>query len=59
VCGSTAKLRAEFSDLDEIFLEPVPRNDPDLRARVRARYGPDRLRMPEQAVAKPTDVIGN
>ena len=53
------ELRAEFSDLDEIFLEPVPRNDPDLRARVRARYGPDRLRMPEQAVAKPTDVIGN
>ena len=53
------ELRAEFSDLDEIFLEPVPRNDPDLRARVRARYGPDRLRVPEQAVAKPTDVIGN
>ncbi len=32
-------LRAEFTDLDEIFLEPVPRGDPDLRARVRARYG--------------------
>lgn len=32
-------LRAEFADLDEIFLEPVPHNDPDLRARVLARYG--------------------
>jgi cation diffusion facilitator family transporter len=34
-----AELRAEFDDLDEIFLEPVPRNDPEMRARVRARYG--------------------
>ncbi|MBO0848741.1 MAG: cation transporter, partial [Pseudonocardia sp.] len=34
-----AELRAEFDDLDEIFLEPVPRSDPDMRARVRARYG--------------------
>jgi len=33
------ELREAFSDLDEIFLEPVPRNDPDLRARVLARYG--------------------
>jgi cation diffusion facilitator family transporter len=32
-------LRAEFEDLDEVFLEPVPRNDPELRARVLARYG--------------------
>jgi hypothetical protein len=32
-------LRAEFDDLDEVFLEPVPRNDPELRARVLARYG--------------------
>jgi len=53
-----AELRQEFSDLDEIFLEPVPRNDPDLQARVRARYGPDRLRAPERTVSKPTDVIG-
>jgi cation diffusion facilitator family transporter len=52
------ELRAEFSDLDEIFLEPVPRNDPDLQARVRARYGPDRLQAPERTVSKPTDVIG-
>ncbi|HEV7792200.1 MAG TPA: cation diffusion facilitator family transporter [Pseudonocardia sp.] len=52
------ELRAEFSDLDEIFLEPVPRNDPDLQARVRARYGPDRLQGPERPVSKPTDVIG-
>jgi divalent metal cation (Fe/Co/Zn/Cd) transporter len=34
-----ATLRAEFPDLDEIFLEPVPRGDPELRARVLARYG--------------------
>ena len=31
-------LREEFSDVDEVFREPVPRNDPQLRARVRARY---------------------
>ncbi|GAB3483855.1 cation diffusion facilitator family transporter [Nocardiopsis coralliicola] len=34
-----ATLRAEFPALDEIFLEPVPRGDPDVLARVRARYG--------------------
>jgi len=32
-------LRAVFTVLDEVFLEPVPRNDADLRARVLARYG--------------------
>lgn len=35
----TASLREEFAELDEIFLEPVPRTDPELRARVLARYG--------------------
>jgi len=40
------ELRREFPDLDEIFLEPVPRNDPELRARVRARYGPNQLGQP-------------
>jgi cation diffusion facilitator family transporter len=34
------ELAERFADLDEIFLEPVPRSDPDLRARVLARYGP-------------------
>ncbi|WP_030429977.1 cation diffusion facilitator family transporter [Allokutzneria albata] len=34
-----AELRAGISELDEIFLEPVPRSDPELRARVLARYG--------------------
>jgi cation diffusion facilitator family transporter len=34
-------LREEFGDVDEVFLEPVPRGDPELRARVRARYGAD------------------
>lgn len=33
------ELRERFPDLDEIFLEPVPRSDPELRARVLARYG--------------------
>ena len=33
------ELRQEFTDLDEIFLEPVPRTDPSLRARVIGRYG--------------------
>jgi len=34
-------LREEFNDVDEVFLEPVPRGDPELRERVRARYGTD------------------
>lgn len=33
------ELTERFGDLDEIFLEPVPRTDPNLRARVLARYG--------------------
>ncbi|MEV0676823.1 cation diffusion facilitator family transporter [Actinosynnema sp. NPDC050436] len=33
------ELRARWSDLDEVFLEPVPRTDPQLRERVLARYG--------------------
>jgi hypothetical protein len=32
-------VRHEFTDLDEIFIEPVPRTDPALRARVGNRYG--------------------
>jgi len=35
----SAELRESFPDLDEIFLEPVPRTDPDLRRRVLDRYG--------------------
>jgi cation diffusion facilitator family transporter len=42
-------LRTEFPDLDEIFLEPVPRTDPDLRARVRARYGSPRVEVAESS----------
>jgi cation diffusion facilitator family transporter len=34
-----AELSAEFPDLDEIFLQPVPRSDPSMRARVVRRYG--------------------
>jgi cation diffusion facilitator family transporter len=36
-----AALRDEWPDLDEIFLEPVPRTDPGMRARVLERYGED------------------
>jgi cation diffusion facilitator family transporter len=32
-------LREEFPDLDEIFMEPVPRTDEGMRARVLERYG--------------------
>jgi cation diffusion facilitator family transporter len=34
-----ATLREEYSDVDEVFLEPVPSADPELRARVLDRYG--------------------
>jgi hypothetical protein len=37
-----SELREAYPDLDEIFLEPVPRTDPALRKLVRARYGPSR-----------------
>ena len=33
------ELHDRFPDLDQIFIEPVPRNDPDLRAAVLDRYG--------------------
>ncbi|MGB3437786.1 MAG: cation diffusion facilitator family transporter [Actinophytocola sp.] len=40
VCVRIAgELHERFPDLDEVFLEPVPRSDPELRARVLARYG--------------------
>ncbi|MFD4668488.1 hypothetical protein ACFWNN_02075 [Lentzea sp. NPDC058450] len=32
-------LREEFHDVDEVFLQPVPRTDPELRQRVLRRYG--------------------
>lgn len=34
-----AELQTRFSDLTEVFIEPVPRTDPDLRASVLRRYG--------------------
>jgi divalent metal cation (Fe/Co/Zn/Cd) transporter len=34
-----AELTAEFGDVTEVFIEPVPRTDPELRAAVLARYG--------------------
>jgi cation diffusion facilitator family transporter len=42
-----ADLHERFPDLQEVFLEPVPRSDPVIRRRVLERYGegaPERLR---------------
>jgi cation diffusion facilitator family transporter len=33
------ELREAHEEVDEVFLEPVPRDDPELRARVIGRYG--------------------
>ncbi|MEU6040361.1 cation diffusion facilitator family transporter [Actinomadura sp. NPDC047616] len=33
------ELRERHEEIDEVFLEPVPRDDPELRHRVIARYG--------------------
>ncbi|MEW2358518.1 cation diffusion facilitator family transporter [Spirillospora sp. NPDC029432] len=33
------ELREAHEEIDEVFLEPVPRDDPELRARVIERYG--------------------
>jgi cation diffusion facilitator family transporter len=33
------ELRQRFTDLDQIFIEPVPRTDPELRRAVLERYG--------------------
>ncbi|WP_242909853.1 cation diffusion facilitator family transporter [Actinomadura terrae] len=40
------ELREAHDEIDEVFLEPVPRDDPELRERVIARYG--RTLPPEQ-----------
>ncbi|WP_410666957.1 cation diffusion facilitator family transporter [Amycolatopsis sp. cmx-4-68] len=34
-----AELTEAFNDVTEVFIEPVPRSDPELRATVLARYG--------------------
>jgi cation diffusion facilitator family transporter len=33
------ELREAYAEIDEVFIEPVPRDDPGLRERVIARYG--------------------
>jgi divalent metal cation (Fe/Co/Zn/Cd) transporter len=42
------EMQRAYSDVAEVFIEPVPRNDPELRAAVLARYGDAaaRLRRP-------------
>jgi cation diffusion facilitator family transporter len=39
VVRMSQELREAHEEIDEIFIEPVPRDDPDLRRRVIARYG--------------------
>jgi len=39
VVRMSQELREAHEEIDEIFIEPVPRDDPDLRKRVIARYG--------------------
>ena len=33
------ELHEQFNDVDQVFIEPVPRSDPDVRAAVLERYG--------------------
>jgi len=46
VVRMSAELRQAHPEIDEIFIEPVPRDDPKLRDRVIARYGRPGLRPP-------------
>jgi cation diffusion facilitator family transporter len=45
----STSLREQFHDVTEVFIEPVPRTDPDMRAAVLARYGDiaERWNQPE------------
>jgi cation diffusion facilitator family transporter len=45
-------MREEFSDVAEVFLEPVPRHDEQLRAEVRSRYG-DRIAAVLESAGNP------
>lgn len=46
------ELRAEFGELDEIFIQPVPRSDARLRQRVLRRYGRVLADEPESEAAE-------
>jgi divalent metal cation (Fe/Co/Zn/Cd) transporter len=46
-------MRERFSDVAEVFLEPVPRHDEQLRAEVRSRYG-ERIAAVLESAATPT-----
>ena len=43
------ELRSHFEELDAVFLQPVPRDDQVLRARVHARYGTTHTDSPSAA----------
>jgi cation diffusion facilitator family transporter len=45
-------MRERFSDVAEVFLEPVPRHDEQLRAEVRSRYG-ERIAAALEGAATP------
>ncbi|HEX6469644.1 MAG TPA: cation diffusion facilitator family transporter [Streptosporangiaceae bacterium] len=47
VVRMSAELRAAYPAIDEVFIEPVPRDDRRLRERVIARYGRSALRPPD------------
>ncbi|MFC5063958.1 cation diffusion facilitator family transporter [Actinomycetospora atypica] len=50
------ELRESFSDLDQVFLEPVPREDPDVRQAVLDRFGTSLAEWrAEQAPPTPED----
>ena len=42
-----ADLRAEFADVNEVFIQPVPRSNKELRERVLHRYGRELADQPE------------
>ncbi|NAZ74214.1 cation diffusion facilitator family transporter [Kineococcus sp. T13] len=46
------RVRERFPDVAEVFLEPVPRDDAEVRERVRARYGSE---LAEQIVNEAAD----
>jgi hypothetical protein len=46
-------MRERFADVAEVFLEPVPRHDEQLRAEVRSRYGDRIAAVLEEASTTP------
>jgi cation diffusion facilitator family transporter len=51
------ELHERFHDIDQVFIEPVPRNDPDVRAAVFERYGGTLAHLREQRVSTDGDPV--